>query len=631
MSPSIHILDQQVANQIAAGEVVERPASVVKELVENALDAGATFIQIEADDGGRSLRIVDNGSGIPAEDLSLAFQRFATSKLKAYQDIWELNTMGFRGEALPSIASISHLEILSRTADVEVGKRLMMQGGTIIAESAGGGPVGTSIQIQELFYNTPARLKFLSREATELGHIQALIQAFALDFPLIAFKWVKKGKTVLQTTGKNDLMGVVRQLFGKEMASSLFTINHHYRGASVTGALSYPDFVRKDRNYQYFFVNQRWVKVPALTRLLDDIYTDLIPRRNHPVAILQLTLPPEMVDVNVHPSKREVKFKNFSLVYQLLREAVNEALKQYDLHRSPPESLSKPQPQPEVPLHNPDAPSDQPEELPPFMIQDSGLQESPFDSGGREQEPITGTPKTEMQFRESTSLYQWSPTQADKEPEVLSLPGFAESAALSREARQKELLETIVPVGQICENTYIVGRFGRDMVLIDQHVAEERYLYERMLQEQEILKQTLLVSVILELSAEERDLLDDHSEVFDQSGFDFEPYGPDTIAIRALPYCLKLGEAEDTFRKLLDDLKVTGSAEHLTGPFKLMCKTVACHAAIRAGDSLSLEQMQEIVKNWSGTSNPYTCPHGRPILLKMSKDEINRRFLRTWS
>lgn len=629
--PRIQILDAQVANQIAAGEVIERPASVVKELVENALDAGADFIQVEADDSGRWLRVVDNGSGIAAEDLELAFQRFATSKLQAYQDIWNLNTMGFRGEALPSIASVARIEILSRTAEVEIGQRRVLQGGQILESSAAGGPVGTSIQIEELFFNTPARLKFLSRENTELGHIQTLMQAFALGFPGTAFKWVKKGKTALQTSGNNDLMGAARQVFGKDLAASLFSIQHHHRGASVTGALSYPDTVRKDRNYQFFFINQRWVKVPALTRLLDDLYADLIPKRHYPVAILQIDLPPELVDVNVHPNKREVKFKNFSLIYQLMREAVNLALEQYDLHRH--HLIERPQIQSEPPV-----PAAAPEEIPPFATGSATESVQGPESPTKSALPPSDTAlpwRTPVAVREPAQTYQWqssAPSQlAPKEPEILPLPGFAPSAELSREEREKELLQTILPVGQVCENTYIVGRFGRDLVLIDQHVAEERYLYERILEEQQIHKQTLLISVIVELTSEEQDLLDEHRELFDQAGFEYEPYGPETVAIRALPQALKLGEAEETFRKLLEDLKTLGTASSQTAPFKLMCKTVACHAAIRAGDPLSLEQMQEIVKNWAGTRNPYTCPHGRPILLKLSKDEINRRFLRSWS
>ncbi len=661
----IRILDAQVANQIAAGEVVERPASVVKELVENAIDAGADFIQVEADEGGRFLRVVDNGSGIPAESLELAFQRFATSKLSQYSEIWSLNSMGFRGEALPSIASVSKLEVLSRTADREIAHKLILEGGYLQASSAAGGPVGTSLTLRDLFYNTPARLKFMSRESTEYTHIQQLMQAFALDFPQIAFTWIKRNKTVFSTSGQSDLMGVVRQLFGKEMAASLFSVRHEYRGAELEAALSYPDSVRKDRNYQFFFINQRWVKVPALNRVLDDLYSDMIPKRHHPVAILKLQLPAESIDINVHPAKREVKFKNFSLVYQLLKEALEQALNRYDVQRT--HLIETPKPQPLAPaesqasVQTDSLGSLESEAPPPFL-------NSPF------ARPIQGKPfEPETSNSDSTDLYsqstngssassielptpvvealppwqqsnrsaqaaepltsyqtQSSATALPSAPQIMELPGLETPQASTKEQEQA-ILHTIRPVGQVCENTYIVGHFGRDLVLIDQHVAEERYLYEKVLAAGEIVKQPLLISVVLDLNEAERELIELHGPIFDQAGIEFEAYGPTSIVIRTLPQCLKFSEAEVTVRELLEDLALMDTADPVITPFKLVCKTIACHAAIRAGDPLTLEQMQEMVKNWAATRYPYTCPHGRPVLLKLSKSEINRRFLRTWS
>lgn len=666
----IRILDAQVANQIAAGEVVERPASVVKELVENAIDAGATFIQVEADEGGRFLRVVDNGAGIKAESLELAFQRFATSKLSKYSDIWSLNSMGFRGEALPSIASVSKLEVLSRTADREIAHKLILEGGYLQTSSAAGGPVGTSLTLRDLFYNTPARLKFMSRESTEYTHIQQLMQAFALDFPQIAFSWIKRNKVVFSTSGQSDLMGVVRQLFGKEMAASLFSVRHEYRGAELEAALSYPDSVRKDRNYQFFFINQRWVKVPALNRVLDDLYSDMIPKRHHPVAILKLQLPADSIDINVHPTKREVKFKNFSLVYQLLKEALEQALNRYDLQRT--HLVETPKPQSLLPTQTLERNtsshagfhSSEQEEPPPFL-------NSPF-ARPFEGQPFAPTPSasslpgsapqasdwgneplSESQLSDSPALPPWQQSSRSVQaaepliayqtgqpdlsfskplsaPQIMELPGL-ETPPVTTQEQEQAILHTIRPVGQVCENTYIVGHFGRDLVLIDQHVAEERYLYEKVLAAGEIVKQPLLISVVLDLNEAERELIDLHSAIFEQAGIEFEAYGPTSIAIRTLPQCLKFSEAEVTVRQLLEDMALMDTADPLITPFKLVCKTIACHSAIRAGDPLSLEQMQQMIKNWAATRYPYTCPHGRPVLLKLSKSEINRRFLRTWS
>lgn len=649
----IRLLDPVVANQIAAGEVVERPASVIKELVENALDAGASVIQVEADQGGRFLRVVDNGHGIPGESLALAFQRFATSKLQDYQDIWQLATMGFRGEALPSIASVSQLEVLSRTADAELAQKLVIHGGEVLENGPGGGPIGTSLTLHELFYNTPARLKFMSSENTELGYIQQLMQAFALSHPQVAFRLIKKGKTSLNTTGRSDLMGVVRQLFGKDLAASLFSIEHQYREARIEGALSYPDTVRKDRNYQYFFVNQRWVKVPALTKILEDLFADLIPKRNYPVAILKLSLPPETVDINVHPTKREVRFKNFSLVYQLLKEALEQALERY--HHDRVHFTAAPQIEaPAEAAQMPASPAPSRSGLSEFMATQAEAETPPFAQAAMPGSMLRPAPTTQLaQLRPQaaepakaqsapwqapqTGLPLAEPTasyQAEKPPEALTLPGLSPLARMQArdpQADEKALLETIQPIGQVCENTYIVGSFGRDLVLIDQHVAEERHLYELLIERGESASQPLLISVIVEVDAIERELLESQAELFASTGFEFETYGPESIAIRTLPQCLKLADAETTFKALLNDLRETGVASSRLEAYKLVCKTLACHSAIRAGDPLTLEQMREIVRNWARTKNPYTCPHGRPILLKLSKDEINRRFLRTWS
>ena len=626
----IKLLDPQVANQIAAGEVVERPVSVVKELLENALDAGATRIQVEADEGGRKLKILDNGHGIPPESVKLAFQRFATSKLSRYEDIWQLNTMGFRGEALPSIASVSQVNMFTRPTEQELGYEICIRGGDVIEEGPSGGPPGTRIELSDLFFNTPARQKFLARESTELGHIHQLMQAFALAHPHVAFTWVKKGKVSIETSGQNDLMGAIQEVFGKDFAGSMYSLNHESRGLKLEGALSYPDTVRKNKNHQFFFVNERWVKVPALSRVLEDLHVDLIPKRHYPAAVLKLTLPGETVDVNVHPTKREVKFKNFSMIYQLLKEAMEHALSEYQLDRQ--HFFVPPQPQKGPSTALPETHQGSVVEEPPFAYAqntgnsapETGGASSVIESRNKTYDPFN--PPSRQQVQENQI-----PWKTHSQAEVLVLPGFEASAKAEKDLQEKESLKEIIPVGQVCENTYIIGIYGRDLALIDQHVAEERYLYEDMLEKAEIISQPLLVSVVIELTEAEQALAEAHRDSFEQAGFDFEAYGPESLAIRALPQCMKMREAEDSFRKILEDLTEWGTADKRTEAFKKMCKTVSCHSAIRAGDPLTLEQMKEIVQNWSKTKNPYTCPHGRPILIKLSKDEINRRFLRSWS
>lgn len=612
----IRLLSENLANQIAAGEVIERPASVIKELVENALDAGATMIQVESDQGGRFLRVVDNGQGIPADSLSLAFQRFATSKIQSYEDLWALNTMGFRGEALPSIASVSKVNTISRQAEDTHAQFIRIHGGKTLEEGQTGAPLGTSMTIQDLFYNTPARLKFMKTDNTEYGYIQKLMQSFALAYPEVSFKWIKKGKESLYTTGQGELMTVVRQLFGKQMAESLYTISHEHRAGKVTGALSYPDFVRKDRNYQFFFINRRHVKVPGITRILDDIYQDLVPKRHYPVAILNLELPPDSLDVNVHPSKQEVKFKNFSQIYQMLKEAIQQALAQFHVHRdASSETEAKPV-----------TPQSKSEESPPWLQASSpiDLEPPPWQS--------EATITQGLNTREPVDTYTADTSYLDvelpkREPELLKIPDI-EPPEPPKDT--DTLADLITPLGQISGNTFIVGTYGEGLCLVDQHVAEERYLYEKIIADAQIASQPILMAVVIEVDAIEQSLLNEHQSVFHQAGFEFEPYGPTSIAIRALPFCLKLSEAENTFRTLLEDLKATGTTSEHIAPYKLLCKTIACHAAIRAGDPLTLEQMREMIKNWAQTKNPYTCPHGRPILLKFTKDELKKRFLRTW-
>ncbi|HEY9840664.1 MAG TPA: hypothetical protein V6D23_09430, partial [Candidatus Obscuribacterales bacterium] len=415
-----------------------------------------------------------------------------------------------------------------------------------------------------------------------------------------------------------------------------------------------PDYVRKDRNYQYFFVNQRWVKVPALTKILEDLYADLVPKRHYPVAILNLQLPPETVDVNVHPTKREVRFKNFSLIYQLLKEALAQALERYHPERT--HLVDLPKPAPELLQDLPQEPvTSGPDQEPPPWPSD---ERPPFAPTSSKPPPFSAAPDPELPpfarqtyappspaglpLAETPPAYGQAPptnSPAGSRPEALTLPGLSPIEQLQRlqasgadtRAPEQALLESIVPVGQVCENTYIIGSFGRDLVLIDQHVAEERHLYEALLEKGELVRQPLLVSVILELDAIDRGLLEAHSEIFTSAGFEYEAYGPETIAIRTLPHCLRYADAEVAFKALLADLRETGVADSRLEAYKRVCKTIACHSAIRAGDPLSLEQIREIVRNWARTKNPYTCPHGRPILLKLSKDEINRRFLRSWS
>jgi len=587
-------LPEQVANQIAAGEVVERPSSIVKELVENAIDAGASRISIEIQQGGCFIRVVDNGFGISPDSLTLAFQRFATSKLTDYKDIWSLSTMGFRGEALPSIASIAKVTMVSRVAQNDLGKKLYICGGEIKEECDTGAPEGTSVTVEELFFNTPARLKFLRTENTELGYITQLITAFALGCPQISFKLTKNGKEVRYTNGNTTLIGVTRQLFGKEFAESLYTISHENETGKVTGALSYPHFVRRDRNRQFFFVNKRWVTVPGLAKLIDNIYENLVPKKNHPVVILNIDLNPDSVDVNVHPTKKEIKFRQFNRVCSLISQGIKEELAAYQMSEPrayDPTPFSAGLPVMAHPSAYTPVTEEVKKETPPFEIQEAPILQSPT--------------------------------------EQLELPTLAPILTPPEKKSGNQALKNITPIAQVCEKTYIVATYGSGLALIDQHIAHERHIYENLLAEGKALSQQVAISSVVELDVLDRGLLEENQHIFQQFGFEFEAFGPRAISIRAVPHFFRhIEEAEVAFKELLKDIRESGIAKSNLDRFNYLCKTVACHAAIRAGDPLTLEQMQELLQKWVNTQNPYTCPHGRPILIKFSKHELDKRFLR---
>jgi DNA mismatch repair protein MutL len=628
---SIRLLDIQVANQIAAGEVVERPSSVVKELVENALDSGATRIEVEADQGGRFLRISDNGSGIPADSVLLAFQRFATSKLYSTEELWQLDTLGFRGEALPSIASVSRVEIITRTQTAEVGKRLVLQAGEPVEENSVGAAPGTTLTIRDLFYNTPARLKFLSSESTELGYIQQLMQAFALALPQVSFKLIKKGKTVLETTGTQTLQATVYQLLGREPGDSLYGIDHQTTAGKIQGLLSYPDRVRRDRTYQFVFVNRRWVKIPGLIKLLDELYQDLVPRRHYPVAILHLTVPASELDVNVHPTKKEVRFKYTRQIYQLLTEAIQQALGHYHWQR-PAEPLietsastlsphAESYQRAQVPTHSASLREARPEVPQPEV---APRQTEPV----KTEHPDAWLPPTASAPPSQAPEVTVQPQQPElqpaprSEPHILPLPELVPDQPTQR-------LPLMRAIGQVCDLTYIVAHHGNGLALIDQHVAEERALYEDLLAREQLLSQPLLIPVWLEATPLELSVLQAYTPLFQQAGFDWRLESA-SISVTALPYCLRLSEAGAVFREMLAELHEHQTTQTQPEAFRQLCKSIACHSAVRAGDRLSLEQMQQILDNWSKTRNPYTCPHGRPILVHFSKAEINKHFLRTW-
>ncbi len=588
-------LPLQVANQIAAGEVIERPASVVKELVENSLDAGARRIVVEVAQSGRWLRIVDDGEGMDEADAVAAFERFATSKLRDADELWALATMGFRGEALASIASIAQVECLTRARGADRGTRVTIVGGGEPVVKPAGAPEGTSITVDELFFNTPARLKFLRAPATEQGHIQDVVTGLALAHPAVEFRLVINQREVLSTVGARGLRDVVGALFGHDAASGMVDVAHEGPAGKVHGLASRPDRVRGDRSRQWFFVNRRWVKHPLLAKAVEEAYQGHIPGDRHPAYVLFLELDPTAVDVNVHPAKKEIRLGQTQRVYMMLVDAVRMGFAQAwtEADYAPAE----------------DAPNEDSHPLPPPAAWQRGAAPSAAESAA------------------AMSLYS-RPEAMDQAP-LPTLPGLLREAPgpgySGRPGLPREL-EGLRVISQL-HLTYILCEHPEGLFLIDQHNSHERWLYEQ-LTPAGVVAQELLLPQVLNLSPAEAGVASEIQPRFAELGFTFEAFGGDRWILRAIPALLPLGEAERTIRELLSRSEAVGVVVRQPDDDPIR-RTIACHAAVRAGDPLTAAQMEQIVERLRETKHPLTCPHGRPTGILISMKELARRCLRS--
>jgi DNA mismatch repair protein MutL len=543
----IKILAREVISKIAAGEVVERPASVVKELVENSLDASAAQISVEAQHGGVSLiRVTDNGSGIPAGDVELAFHRYATSKIDALTDLEKISTLGFRGEALPSIAAVAEVEILTKADDDTAGTYLYLKNGNIAKREKRSRPQGTTVTMHHLFRNFPARLKFLKSATTENGHIANLLSQYALAFPEVKFNLVLDGRLTLKTPGNGSLRDVVAEVYGLEIAQQMLEIGETDQSPSVAGLVSPPSLSRSSRGYLSFFVNRRWVRSSLLARAAEDAYQGTLMTGKHPIVILNVSLPPQEIDVNVHPTKTEVKFRNSQTIYTAVQKSISKVLV-----KAPPPKIK------------------------------------------------TGIPS----FTPPPSLW------AVKGAETTSLP-------------------ILRVVGQLASN-YIMAEGPEGLYLIDQHAAHERVLFEKILaqrSQQKIEIQGLLEPVNIELSPKQEEVLKMKCELLGEFGFNLEPFGARSYLLRAVPAMMKGGNLAETVRTLLDSL---ATEEEPSKREENIAQSIACHSAVKAGQSLTAEEMRELIKQLEQTNQPRTCPHGRPTTIHLSSRQLEKEFGRT--
>lgn len=584
-----------IANQIAAGEVIERPSSVVKELVENAIDAHATRIQVIVSDGGRNLMVVDDGEGMTAEDAVLAFERFATSKLRDPEDLWKLTTMGFRGEALPSIASVSKVTCTTRLKGADIGVRVAIQGGSEPEVTPFGCPEGTSMRIEELFFNTPARRKFLRADSTEMGHVTEVVTALALAHPEIHLSLKANERVVFDTSGAQDLETTAALVLGADVARSLLPVSGTSPHGTIRGLVSPPELIRSDRNKQWFFLNGRAVRHPTLAKAVEEAMVGHIPSGRHPLYILSLEVDPARVDVNVHPTKKEIRLADSQSFFVLIREAVSRAL----LKSLP--SPYTPSAAPRMPLPGAQAGS----------------------SREREAAPTLG--ETQAAFEAYRPTFAPSAPRA-AEPRSVYQPTLPSAVPVAATTRTDDFpWDQVRILGQL-HDTFIMLDHPEGLYLLDQHNSHERYLYEN-LTPANLTSQELLMPLTLDLTPGEREALADHLAPLTELGFVIEPFGEETWAIRAVPGFLPMTEAEETIRELLGK----AAEARFVSPTNKEDKwrvTIACHSSTRAGDRLTMEQMQRIVELWRKCEQPFTCPHGRPTGFLIPMSELQRRCLR---
>ena len=619
----IKILSADVANKIAAGEVVERPASVVKELIENAIDAGSTSIRVEIRAGGKRLiRVSDNGVGMEREDALLALERHATSKVGRIEDLERIQTFGFRGEALASIASVSQFELLTRTADALEGTKVDVEGGVFRSVQESGCSPGTHMSINNLFYNVPARLKFLKTDTTEMNHITNQVTWAALAHPNIHFSLTHNGRSILDVRSCDSYLERARLLYGREFAENLIEFTEELPDLKMYGLLGKPEFTKPNREYQLFFLNQRPIRSRIIGAALTEALNAMVAKDRQPVALLFLTLEPETVDVNVHPAKIEVRFRNertiYSGVVRMLRDAVHRA-KYIPKIETPIEST-----QSEGGTERRDTNLSQRVSTPgsPTVV-GRGQRTTPTPQSQRMQTPSVTSQETENTDQTSEAHTPSTPTEIVVQPPQQRMPDDASLNLLDFEN---------VQLKANLFKTYIVVETGDKIFFIDQHVAAERVLYERFVNQVEtdgIPVQGLLLPVTLEVTPQQLGVLKIHGDLFKKLGFDLDEFGGNTVLIRAIPSPLPTRIAAQTVTDLLDKLPEAPHTDvQIPEAIDNALITLACKSAVKAGDTLDTKEMINLIKELSEAKLPFNCPHSRPIIVEMGRDELERRFHR---
>ena len=664
----INVLPTDISNKIAAGEVVEKPSSVIKELVENSIDAGATVINVEIRKGGITyMRVADNGKGMTREDAKIAFLRHATSKIKTENDLDAIYTLGFRGEALSSIGAVSQTELYTKRKEDETGTCVVCAGGEISSCEDAGTPDGTTFIVHNLFYNTPARMNFLKRAATEAAAVTDIMERFILSHPEISFRYTVDGKEKYFTAGDNSLANCIYTVYGKNYAKSVISVDYESELVKITGMIGKGDTARPNRAFQSYFVNKRYIKSPLILKAVEAAYKNQIMIGKYPMAILNLEINPKFIDINVHPTKLEVKFSQESEIYRAVFHAVENAL--YALpnvpqieHKKPVKTEFK---RDEINTSN-QITLDTPKSEPPVVTKpiqaekpvkkdDEGMSSYQLDATKdyferKQAELVGGSVKQKVAEDTSTSKdieKLAKPQENQNKKNILGIIEMVKAQAAEKAQPQKEP-EAVIPepvnasndtwgfdrenvriIGQVFD-TYILAQSGNTMIIADQHAAHERLKYEELKREiasHSVTSQMLLLPITVDLSAAEYATYTENAGQFAEMGFEIDEFGDTTILVRATPEALDEDELKNLIIELIDRF-ADNSNEIITKKMERALYTIACKAAVKANHSFDTKQLEVLLKAVLDLDNINTCPHGRPIIITMTKKELEKEFKR---
>lgn len=631
----IAVLSQNTIDKIAAGEVVERPASVVKELVENAIDAGATAITVEIKEGGISfIRVTDNGGGIPKEQVPLAFLRHATSKITQAEDLLQITSLGFRGEALSSISAASQMEVITKAPEDFMGVRYVIEGGQEKVLEDVGAPNGTTMLVRNLFFNTPARKKFLKTAMTEAGYVSSYMEQLALSHHNISFKYMVNGQLRLHTSGNANLKDVIYGIYGRDITRELLPVQYEVSGLSVSGFIGKPSIARGNRNFENYYINGRYVKSKLLMKAIEEAYKPYMMQHKYPFVCLQYDIHGEDVDVNVHPTKMEVRFQNQSAIYNATYDLITDALAGKEIipevSLTPKPAVGEKQAQikeEKIPVPEPFEKNRIAEEKPVYAP--VGLR------------PASAEPKTESKAEPINVNEPIKP----REPEIQAKPEEQKKEAFPKEkqavekAEQLELFDNRLLskearihhriIGQLFD-TYWLVEYDNKFYIIDQHAAHEKVLYERFLKEfakKEILSQMISPPSLISLNLQESNLLKANLEIFREFGFEISEFGGKEYSIHAVPANIYGVSVQELFIQILDSLE----QEHVSKTPDILAEriaTAACKAAVKGNNRLSVKEADALIDELLNLENPYNCPHGRPTIISMTKYELEKKFKR---